>query len=368
MFSIPKCRWFPPTPASLLIALLAVECFLLVSQGFRWFPKGWAVLIAVAGVVVVVLLMLLWFVAAVLLGWRFQCSIRWLPVLLLAVAIPCGWLAIEVRSARNQQEAVKAIERLEATIYYDYQFDASDRVMRDATPPEPRWLRELLGDRFFSDVWYVGFLSPNSEVTDDSLDDVAQLVSLRKLQLFESSVTDAGLIRLRCLPQLEDLLFRGERITDDGLQHLVGMEKLKNLWLDDTQVGDNGMLNVSRLPSLIFLSLSGTKVGDKGLARLQNARHLAWLNLPETPITDAGMEYLRSFEGLHYVNLAGTHITDKGFLLLKGLSNLEVIKLRDTLPGRGKQFRENMRQLSTDVTQQAVQDMQKALPNCKIIH
>jgi fatty acid desaturase len=112
----PKPRWYQPTPGRLLVVLLAVEGVLLLSERFQWFPfnqqKGWIVLIAIASVVAAMALMLLWFFLALLFHWRFQFSLRSLLVLTVAVAIPFSWLAVEMKAARQQREAVKALLQL----------------------------------------------------------------------------------------------------------------------------------------------------------------------------------------------------------------------------------------------------------------
>ena len=102
----PKSRWFHFTPGHLILGLLAVEGLLLLSERIPLFPKGWAVLIAIAAIAVVVLLMLLWWLASILFRWRFQFSIRSLMVLVVAVAITFSWLAVEMKKARNQEAAV----------------------------------------------------------------------------------------------------------------------------------------------------------------------------------------------------------------------------------------------------------------------
>ena len=92
--------------------LLAVEGLLWLSERFQWFAfnshKGWTVLIAAAVAGVTPLLALLWFIAALLFRWRFQFSIRSLLVLTVAVAIPCSWMAMEMKKAREQKAAVDA--------------------------------------------------------------------------------------------------------------------------------------------------------------------------------------------------------------------------------------------------------------------
>ncbi len=89
----PKPRWFHPTPAWLIAALLAVEGLLFLSERYRWptWHKGYAVLIAVAAVGVVFVVMLLWLIVALVFRRRFQFSIRSLLILVVVVALPFSW-------------------------------------------------------------------------------------------------------------------------------------------------------------------------------------------------------------------------------------------------------------------------------------
>src|SRR5208283_3638157 len=118
----PTRRWYHLTPDRFVIGLLAVECLLWLSERYRWFwfngHKGWTVLIGVAAVGVVMLVMLVWFVVALVFRWRFQFSIRSLLVLVVAVALPCGWLSVKMRHAEREREAAAAIEKLGASILW----------------------------------------------------------------------------------------------------------------------------------------------------------------------------------------------------------------------------------------------------------
>ena len=149
---MPKRRWYAPTPDRFVIGLLAAECLLWLSERFRWFSfnthKGWTVLIVVAFVGLALLLMLLWFAAALVFRWRFQFSIRSLLVLTVAVAIPCSWLAVKMKAARRQKEIVAGIITVKGTVFYDWQVDADHyyNPLQKAQPPEPAWLRRLLGN------------------------------------------------------------------------------------------------------------------------------------------------------------------------------------------------------------------------------
>ena len=94
-----QTRWFHLTPGRFVIGLLAVEGLLWLSDRFGWlgWHKGYAVLTGVASVGVAMVLMLVWFAVAVVFRRRFQFSMRSLLVLVVVVAVPCSWLAVEMR-------------------------------------------------------------------------------------------------------------------------------------------------------------------------------------------------------------------------------------------------------------------------------
>jgi hypothetical protein len=236
----PKLRWYQPTPGRLLLVLLAVEAVLLLSERCQWFAfnekKGWTVLIAIASIVVGIVLMLLWFVLALLVHWRFQYSLRTLLLLVAVVAILCSWLATETQQARNQSEAVKAIRRLGGEVVRDC--DTHDYSLT-STPPEPEWLRELLGGDFFENVVIVYINAP--QATDADLEHVRGLTHLQCLYVVRMQVTDAGLKYLEELRELQELHLDNAQVTDLGLEYLKGATQLERLHIAGTHVTDEGV-------------------------------------------------------------------------------------------------------------------------------
>ncbi len=103
--------------------LLAATGFLYLCEQFHWFGfyerKGWTVLLALAGVGVFSLLMLIWLLLALFFRWQFQFSIRLLLVLAVAVALTFGWLKVEMKEAKTQEEAVSALMKAGCTVWYD---------------------------------------------------------------------------------------------------------------------------------------------------------------------------------------------------------------------------------------------------------
>jgi hypothetical protein len=274
-----KLRWYQPTPGRLLIVLLAVEGALLLAERFQWFAfnrdKGWTVLIAIAGVLVAMGLLFLWFVLALCFRWRFQFSLRSLLALAVVVAIPFSWLAVEMKKAREQREAVEAIREQRGFVIYDYHVEGipsySGPEMRAL--PGPIWLRRILGDDFFSTV--LGATVENTRLTDTGLD--RMLERLRRLPrllwvtLAGKQVTNASLEHLKGLTRLQDLSLNNTQVTDAGLVHLKGLTKLQRLNLDETQVTDAGLGHLKGLTQLDCLFLGNTHVTDNGVKDLQQA-------------------------------------------------------------------------------------------------
>ena len=347
----PQRRWFHLTSNRLVIGLLAVEGFLLLSERFDWFPsnekKGWTVLIAVASVVLVMLLLVVWFVASLILRWRFQFGVRSLFVLALAVAISCSWLVIQWQQAKEQKAAVEGIEESGgwARVEYDYQRDEAGNWIQNAEPPGPEWLRKVLGDEFFTNV--VG-VSLSGNETDPGLNWLEDLPKLERLHL--SGATDAALGHVNRLSQLKEMDLRSTEVTDAGLAHLEGLSQLRSLNLVHTEITDVGLARLKGLVQLQDLNLGATHLTDAGLKYLGGMTQLQVLYLDRNGITDAGLGCLKRLRQLRHLDLNWTMITDAGLEHLSGLSQLQVLDLT-----------------ATQVTDTGIKKLQQALPNCKII-
>ncbi len=309
-----KRRWFYPTPGWLVLVSLATTGFMYLSERFQWFAfnhyKGWTVLIGVASVVAVLVVMLLWWVLALLFRLRFQFSIRSLLVLVVAVAVPCSWLAVEMKKARQQSEAVDGIRKLVGgSVSYDTEFEALiaiiNRKPRSNPPPtEAAWLRNLLGIDFFHAVEVVT-VQPHSGLgdvkdVDAGLENLKHFTGLQLLALDDPRITDAGLKNLKGLTALQNLQISGTRITDAGLETIQHLTGLQVLLLNNTGVTDAGLKNLNGLTALQHLDLSGSRITDAGLENLKDLPALQELYLNNTRVTDAGLETLR---GLHLRDL-----------------------------------------------------------------
>jgi hypothetical protein len=203
-----KRRWFEPRPNWVLLPLLVVEGFLLLSERVGRFGfnedriKTWA--IALAAILVSMCLALLWIVARQCFRRRFQFSLRTLLVVVTLCAIPCSWRGWSMRQAERQRQAVAAIEKF------------GGRAECDPQSKGPKWLRKLLGNDIFEEVYIVDF--SGTEATDAALEPLKGLNRLFALHLEGTKVTDAGLEQLNGFSSLVYLHLNKTQVTDAGVK------------------------------------------------------------------------------------------------------------------------------------------------------
>jgi hypothetical protein len=217
---------------------------------------------------------------------RFQYSLRTLMIVVTVFAIVCSWFTVKMQQAKKQQESVEAIRKWGRNVRITYDWQRS-------TPLIPGWVRNLVGEDFFYNVYRLDILNTDLANTDmtpikglvqlevlsfggykikeDELKSFKELPKLRMLELVDTNMTDAGLAQLAGLKHLEFLSLSGTDITDAGLEHLKGLTKLQTLWLAGTQVTDAGLEHLKGLTQLQVLYLAETKVTDEGVKKLQQA-------------------------------------------------------------------------------------------------
>jgi hypothetical protein len=232
-------RRFFLTPDRFVSGLLVVVCLLWLSESLHLFATGWAVLTAAACVGMALLMMLLWLAASLFLRRRFQFSIRSLFVLVLSVAIPCGWLAVERERARRQSETVEWTKKLGGYVEYDWQDVINGNRLSATQPPGAALPRDLLGVDFFHAIILIDL--GGTQVTDAGLEYLERLTQIHGLVLNRTQVTDAGLKHLKVLTRLQVLSLNYTQVTDAGLEHLEGLSQLQSLGLEGTKVTEDGL-------------------------------------------------------------------------------------------------------------------------------
>ena len=354
-------------PAWLVFGSLAVTGLLFLSERWRWFPfnehKGWTVLVAVAGVGVVLLAMLLWWLVALVFRWRFQFGIRTLLVLTVAVALPCSWVATEIREAKRHDEAVYLITKLGGSVLFDYQLDASNNLINGARPPATAWLRSCMGDGFFM---CAGKVSIDGPLTDESWKPLESLTELRSLWLDSTDTTDEDLAHLKGSINLRSLSLLGQhgtsKISGEGLHHVKNLPQLEELCLCNAPITDAGLTQLGNLTQLKVVHLSNwasrwpsdqpPRVTDAGLRHLGKLTKLESLNLTGdgingTLMTDTSLEHLKELTALRSLVLTWTDVTHSGLRHLTGLTELRELQLNGNhVIGPGLEHLKELKHLS----------------------
>jgi hypothetical protein len=219
-------RWYVPRPAWLVYGAAVATGVLAASDRWPWFSidgrEGWSVLLAMALVAAVFLVTLVWTLAAAVFQRRVQFGLRTLLVFVTVCAVVCSWLAVRIKQARRQAEAIAAIEKKHVLHFgYAFQVDNGEIWRNNAIVPALEPLRRLLGVDFFGDVEYVSIDSP--------------------------LLTDAELANFAAFTGLERLHISFTNINDAGLSHLEGLTNLRYLRLDDTKVTAEGVKKLQRV-------------------------------------------------------------------------------------------------------------------------
>jgi hypothetical protein len=245
-------------------------------------------------------------------GWRryLRLSVRGLLILVLLIGGWLGWLA---QTARTQREAVAAVLKVHGAIRYDWQ-GASFASGEPAPPMATRWLARTIGQDYLHSVVLVAlparlFMSPPND----------------GIRPFERA--DFVMAQLKGVTKLLALHLTGSDVRDSGLSHLEGLTELSELYLGFTQATDSAIAHVRGLANLSDLNLRKTRITDAGLPHLIGLTKLSALDLVGTRITDAGLAHLNSLSSLKTLEVGDTHVTDAGVReLQKALPNLKIIR------------------------------------------
>ena len=175
--------------------------------------------------------------------------------------------------------------------------------------------------------------------TDNDIERVAQIKSLKRLDLSFTYVTDRGIEHLQQLQQLEELtLDTAEFITDAAMSYLRANVRLRKLVLRGTDITDVGLPYIATLTALRSLDLSHTMLGDVGIESLPALTELEELKLGADRISGINFNFLKllpklkklSFNGIQRRNGGACWtplITDLDLDPISLLSGLEELNL-----------------------------------------
>jgi hypothetical protein len=113
--------------------------------------------------------------------------------------------------------------------------------------------------------------------SDDGMAAVSKLKRLRDLRVWHAGNTNEGVRNLKDLLALESLTL-GQRLTqkggacpnDETIALLADLKSLKSLELQEARLSYDALVRLKKLPSLKRLTLNGIDIGDADFERLRN--------------------------------------------------------------------------------------------------
>ena len=165
---------------------------------------------------------------------------------------------------------------------------------------------------------------------------IARFTGLRALRFSgkngKTTIDDEGLRPLAACKSLKVLALDDLWIGTTGLEALSGLMDLEELYLAGTLIDDSSMVQVAKFPVLKKLRLASTQVSDESIATLAARTTLEELDLSSNSlITNAGLAHLAKLTNLRKLNLWRVQISDEGILQLAPLTRLEWLNLDNTM-------------------------------------
>ena len=178
------------------------------------------------------------------------------------------------------------------------------------------------------------YLAAAAVISDESLEHLRGLTSLRRLSLWNTQVTDRGIECLRGLRNLEAIDLQGTAVTEAALESLQQLPNLREL-PQEIELSDLGLKRLREFPHAKDLRLPwlyARQITDRGMADLGALGGVESLKIDESQLSDAGLEHLRQLGKLKSLDIEGTPCTPQGLLVLSKLSQVRELHL-GSLPG-----------------------------------
>lgn len=161
--------------------------------------------------------------------------------------------------------------------------------------------------------------------TDEDLNYVAQIATLKKLDLSFTLVTDKGIKALEQLRQLEDLnLETAEALTDASMNYVKNIPTLRRLNVRGVDITDVGMPAIAQMTGLRSLDLSHTMLEDVGLENLPALTELEELYLGGNMITGINLNFLKLLPKLRKLSLNGVQRRNAGACWTPRVTDLDL--------------------------------------------
>lgn len=188
-------------------------------------------------------------------------------------------------------------------------------------------------------------------LTNLNFNNLSYLKQLKKLNIYNGVFTKNNKKQMRhtSLPSLQELSCIYSNIHGAPLDSFT--PNIKQLTLEGSNITDKDLSKISKLKNIESLDLKLTDINGCNLKRLRNLPCIKNLSLAATDMRRANFGDLPP--SLKFLDLSESDLSLTSLMTLFSLTYLDTLDLREIY--------------STDITPEILQQLQEALPHCKII-
>ncbi len=196
----------------------------------------------------------------------------------------------------------------------------------------------------------------SSGITDAEIPTLKAFEKLEHLELGENlSVTDKGAPAIAELKTLKYLDIYLTRVLDEGLKSIAKMDHLRGLYMMNTKATGAGLKTLGALKDLERFHMDGYAVNAETIPAVLGMKKLRYLMLDiphpdKTAAGDAEFKKLEAMKDLQQLSVFSWQITDASLPVIRGFEKLEFIELR-----------------YTNIKKASAEQLQKDRPKCRIV-
>jgi len=180
----------------------------------------------------------------------------------------------------------------------------SDQIQIEQSPLNDRDLESLAG---LSSLRVLLIDHPKSHFSADGLKRLADLANLEQLRSRAPGIDDAALAQLAEIKSLRVLNLPHATFSDQALAHLRGLAHLEQLRFGSPHVTTAGMQTIADLPALKRLHLINVPITDEALREFAKMEQLESLYLDGANVSDAALDELFQKRPKLHVHLNQQH-------------------------------------------------------------
>ena len=261
----------------------------------------------------------------------------------------------------SELEQLKRFKSLTGITMYDGPLgDAGAKILSEMPQLEELQLYgcKLTADRLKLLTGLKNLKKLGLRATDIAEADLPKLQSFEKLEHLELGVnlqlTDKAGSAIAELKSLKYLDLHLTRVWDEGLKSIAAMSHLRGLYLMNTKATGAGLKTLGALTELVRFQIDGHSVNQETISAVLGMKKLRHLTLniahaDKTAAGDAEFKKLGALKELRELEVFCWQITDASLPVIRGFEKLEFLELR-----------------YTNVKKESAEQLQKDLPKCRI--